>query len=48
MEDENQQLDEEDDIINTDNSNKNEKPKNPQSNKKLKNKNYNKCFLVLR
>ena len=39
MEDENQQLDEEDDIINTDNSNKNEKPKSPQSNKKLKNKN---------
>ena len=39
MEDENQQLDEEDDIINKDNSNKNEKPKSPQSNKKLKNKN---------
>ena len=39
MEDENQQLDEEDDIINTDNSNKNEKPKSPRSNKKLKNKN---------
>ena len=39
MEDENQQLDEEDDIINTDNSIKNEKPKSPQSNKKLKNKN---------
>ena len=39
MEDENQQLDEEEDIINTDNSIKNEKPKSPQSNKKLKNKN---------
>ena len=39
MEDENQQLDEEDDIINMDNSIKNEKPKSPQSNKKLKNKN---------
>lgn len=39
MEDENQQLDEEYDIINMDNSDKNEKPKIPKSNKKLKNKN---------